>query len=90
VGGLDRVQSCNFFRGTLLRLTTGEQINSFLKRFDKEQKELRSQIVNLMWYMRGALSREEAWTLSITERRDIMEMVEERMKVVKESRMPLI
>jgi len=43
-----------------------------------------------MWYMRGSLSREEAWTLSIEERKDIMEMVNERMKIVKETKIPLI
>lgn len=88
--GIGRIRSFIFFRITLLRLTTEEQITKFLRRYENEQKALRKQIVDIMWYMRGGLSREEAWTLSIHERGDIWEMVEERMKIVKESKMPLI
>jgi hypothetical protein len=61
-----------------------------LRSYEKEQKSLRKQIVDIQWYSRGALSREEAWTLSPEERTDWMEMAEERMKLVKESKLPLI
>lgn len=40
--------------------------------------------------MRGSLSREEAWTLSPDERRDIMKFIDERMKLVEKTKMPLI
>jgi hypothetical protein len=40
--------------------------------------------------MRGSLSREEAWTLSPQERADVWVLVEDRMKMTKESKMPLI
>jgi len=43
-----------------------------------------------MWYMRGSLTREDAWTLSSVERQDIWDMVEERIKIVKETKLPLI
>ena len=84
------VRSSLFFRITLLRLTTEEQITKFLRRYENDQKALRKQIVDIMWYMRGGLSREEAWTLSPSERLDVWEMVEERMEIVKESKLPLI
>lgn len=71
-------------------MTTEEQITQFLDRYDKMQKSLRQQIVDIMWYMRGSLSREEAWRLSSVEREDIMEMVQERIKLVKETKLPLI
>lgn len=47
-------------------------------------------IVHMMWYMRGSLSREEAWTLSHSEREDIMELVAERMEIVAKTKMALI
>jgi hypothetical protein len=40
--------------------------------------------------MRGSLSREEAWTLSHSERLDIQKFIEERLKIVEKTRLPLI
>lgn len=86
----DRVQPSNFFRTKLLRLTNGEQLRAFLGSMSTDQKKLRKEIVEIMWYMRGSLSREEAWTLSSMEREEYMEYIAERMKIVEKTRMPLI
>lgn len=86
----NRVQPRNFFRAKLLQLTTGEQLRAFLGSFEREQKKLRKEIVEIMWYMRGSLSREEAWTLCSSEREEYMEYIAERMKIVEKTRMPLI
>jgi hypothetical protein len=43
-----------------------------------------------MWYMRGSLTREEAWTLSATERKEIMKLVDERIKLVEKTGLPLL
>ena len=43
-----------------------------------------------MWQMRGSLSREEAWTLSPDERRDILKQVEGRVKVVEKTGLALL
>ena len=86
----DRVQPFNFFRTKLLRLTNAEQLRAFLSSFEKDKKRLSREIVEIMWYMRGSLSREEAWTLSSAEREDYMEYIAERMKVVEKTRLPLI
>lgn len=51
---------------------------------------LRKEIVEIMWYMRGSLSRNEAWSLSPTEREEIIEYITERMKVVEKTKLPLI
>lgn len=55
-----------------------------------EQKKLRQQIHDIMWHMRGSLSREEAWTLSEVERRDMLEYIEGRLKLVEKTKLPLI
>jgi uncharacterized coiled-coil DUF342 family protein len=85
-----RVRPIKFFRQRLLRLTTGEQIAALVAEYRHERKQLRDHIVSLMWHMRGSLSREEAWTLSPDERTDIQEFIEERIKLVEKTKMPLI
>jgi len=55
-----------------------------------DQKELRQFIHELMWYMRGSLSREEAWTLSPKERMEMMEDVKKRVKNTEETGLPLL
>lgn len=65
-------------------------MDGFLYSFDKESKMLRKEIVEIMWYMRGSLSRNEAWSLSPTEREEIIEYITERMKVVEKTKLPLI
>lgn len=62
----------------------------FLRGYESTMKALRHQIVDIQWYSRGALSREEAWTLSPDERQDWMELGKDRMNLVKETKLPLI
>jgi hypothetical protein len=40
--------------------------------------------------MRGGISREDYWCLSLAERRDILKFINERIKLVQETKMPLI
>lgn len=57
---------------------------------NSEQKELRSVIHQLMWAMRGGLTREEAWTLSHKERLELLEDVKTRMENVEKTGLPLV
>lgn len=67
-----------------------EAIHSVLGEMRRDQQELRSHITSIMWHMRGSLSREEAWTLSYEERKDVLKFIDERLKIVEKTRMPLI
>jgi len=58
--------------------------------YRREQKDLRTLITSIMWHMRGSISREEAWTLSHEERRDILKLIDERVKLVEKTGLPLI
>lgn len=40
--------------------------------------------------MRGSISREEAWTLSPAERKDIMKLIDERIKLVEKTGLALL
>jgi hypothetical protein len=65
-------------------------LKHFLDEFSDEQKEFRRRIVDIMWHMRGSLSREEAWMLSPAERGDVYKMIDERMKIVEKTNLPLL
>lgn len=40
--------------------------------------------------MRGGITYQEAWSLSAEERRDIMRLIDERIKVVEKTGLPLL
>lgn len=86
----DRVQPRDFFRRRLLALTSYEELRQFLGDLSSEQRELRRSVADMMWHMRGSLSREEAWTLSLAERDDIRRLIEERMKIVEKTNLALL
>ncbi len=56
----------------------------------REQYEMRNVIVNLMWSMRGSLSREEAWCLSPDERKDVIKLIEEHRELTEKTGLPLL
>lgn len=56
----------------------------------QDAKHLRNLIVRIMWHMRGSISREEAWTLSQDERRDILELIEENRETTEKTGLPLM
>lgn len=83
-------RSHKFFRRKLLTITSREELAEYLREFKSDQAELRKEINTIMWHMRGSISREEAWTLSVKERRDIMKYINERVKIVQETKLPLL
>jgi hypothetical protein len=54
------------------------------------QHALRSQITSIMWHMRGSVTREDAWTLSPIERKDMLHLIEEHIKLVEKTKLPLL
>lgn len=55
-----------------------------------EQDQMRKLIATIMWHMRGSLSREEAWTLSPDERKDMIKSIEERKEMTEKTGLPLM
>ena len=88
--GRNRVQSFNFFRSRLIRITDNEELNEVLRDMQNEQREMRRAINAMMWGMRGSLSREEAWTLSHYEREDIKKLMEEHRDLTEKTGLPLL
>jgi len=55
-----------------------------------ESSEMRLLIHDIMWHMRGSISREEAWMLSPAERRDIQKLIKQRLEIVEKTHLPLL
>jgi hypothetical protein len=67
-----------------------EDIPDLISKMARDRKELSKQINEIMWYSRGSLSREEAWTLCIEERKEHSEAIEKRIDTVQKTGLPLI
>lgn len=55
-----------------------------------EAKSLREQIVQIMWYMRGSVTMEEAWHLPEADRRVMIKLIEGNIERTKKAQMPLL
>jgi hypothetical protein len=65
-----------------------EEINAVVEELEGESKALKKELYKLAWYMRGALSIEEAHMLDYQDRIVISEIIKENLETTKETRMP--
>jgi hypothetical protein len=72
-----------------LRIVDVEELQGLLAEYQKDSKKLISQIHEILWHMRS-ISREEAWSLSFDERKDILKQIEERVKLVETTKLPIL
>ena len=66
------------------------RIQRIIEGYRKEAGAIIDQITQIGWYMRGGVTREEAWSLSYQERASAMKLIEENIKRVNETRLPLL
>lgn len=59
-----------------------EEIPVLLKTMESEQRAIIDQIIEIGWYMRGGVGREEAWTLSPYERSKIVKMIDKKIESI--------
>jgi hypothetical protein len=64
------------------------EIEAEVKRLDTESKALKKELYKLAWFMRGALSVEQAYMLDIADREIIAEIVKENVETTKETGLP--
>jgi hypothetical protein len=69
-----------------LTLTLSE-IEAEVKKMDEESKALKKDIFKLAWFMRGALSIEEAYSMEVMDRLIIGEIIKDNLEITKESGM---
>lgn len=67
---------------------TLEEILEEVKRMEGEQKELKTELTKLCWYMRGGISLDEAYTMSYEERNIVSNIIKENIETTKKSGLP--
>lgn len=55
---------------------------------DKESKAIKSELLKLCWYMRGGISIDDAYAMSIEDREIIGELIKENLETTKKTGMP--
>ena len=65
-----------------------DEILSLVDDFEKDQKELKKEVINLSWFMRGGLTLDEAYILSHEDRTIISDMVKDHLETTKKSGLP--
>lgn len=67
---------------------TIEEIENLTKEMEEESKAIKRDIFRMAWYMRGALSIEEAYQLDIIDREVISDLIKENLDTTKETKLP--
>ncbi|MNK44120.1 hypothetical protein D3C87_628430 [compost metagenome] len=65
-------------------------IGGIIAGYRKEARALIDQIHEICWYMRGGITREEAYNLSHEERKSIIKLIDANIKRVNETRLPIL
>ena len=65
-----------------------EDIVDLLKKYERDSKAIKEETLRLCWYMRGAISYDDAMLLSEEERSIIGKIIEDNMETTKKSGLP--
>lgn len=79
--------SIGFFRTRLSTLSIPEILEES-KALDEAAKQIKTEAMRSVWYMRGGISFAEAMNLSYDEREIIIEIVKANMETTKQSGLP--
>lgn len=71
----------------LLTMTLDE-INQEVSQLDKESKALREELYKMAWFMRGAITIEQAFTMDVQDREIVSELIKSNLETTKESGLP--
>lgn len=55
---------------------------------DKEVKAVRTDLIKITWYMRGGISLDDAFALSVEDREIISEIIKDNLETTKKSGLP--
>ena len=57
-------------------------------KLDKESKSLKADLIKMCWYMRGGISFDDAFAMSVEERQIVADIVKENLETTKKSGLP--
>lgn len=64
------------------------QIENLITEFERDTKAMKQELLKLSWYMRGGLNYNDAFLLSVEDRELISKLIEENLKITKDSGLP--
>jgi len=67
-----------------------EAVSRIISDYTREQQELTHSVHVLLFNMKGALTRNDAWALTPNERRDMFKIIDERMKLAQKMGVPYL
>lgn len=73
-----------------LLYSSPEEIQIILNRMKKDTRAMEKEIYNICWYMRGGVTREEAWHLSYSERQTISSIIKRNVEATEKSGLALL
>ncbi len=78
--------SNKFFRQRILTQSLVE-IREYIKRLEKEERDIKKDLLKICWYMRG-MSYQEALMLSYDERMIVGEIIKDNLETTKKTKLP--
>jgi len=76
-----------FFRIRILPLSLGEILEESRK-IESHQKEIKSELLKICWYMQGGVTIEEAYMLSHEDKQLIGDIIKDNLETTKKSGLP--
>lgn len=80
---------CSQFRNKIIPLNENEIID-MISKMDKECKSITSELLKLVWYMRGSISYSDSYYLTVHERETIVKIIQENIETSKKVGYPII
>ena len=57
---------------------------------EAQNKNLKDELLRICWYMRGSISLEEAYMLSIEDRKLVSNVIKDNIENVKKTKLPIL
>ena len=87
MGNTNYIWPIKFFRIRILAWSVAEILEE-VKNMENQQKEIKSEVMKLCWYMRGGMTLNEGYNVSYEDRVLINDIVKENLETTKKSGMP--
>lgn len=71
-----------------MNASSDEQIQELLNSMDRQAKDLKSELIKLVWYMRGGITYAEILMMNGSEREIIGKLIKENLETTKKSGLP--
>ena len=65
-----------------------DDILGIMDKYDRDKKNIKHELYKMCWYMRGSVSVDEAYTMSIEDREIIGKIIQENLETTKNTNLP--